>query len=276
MLEDDRTIARRPRPPRGSVPHRTPPSSPLRWILLGLAAIAAGVVLTLWWLSRAQLAPATPAPTTATQVPFGAPRPRPQDIDLPPLDDSDTLLRDLVSSLSKHPLLAWILVNKSLVRSTVLAVVQIGDGVTPTGLFGPLKPQTRLQLQSGDSSRVDPATYRRWDQALAALTSINTAELAQTYVNTKPLFDQAYRELGHPNGNFDDAIVRAIRTVEATPDIKTDPVLLRRSGYFEYDDESLRALLPVQKQLLLLGPTHRQRVISWLRSLAAGLDLKID
>jgi len=137
-------------------------------------------------------------------------------------------------------------------------------------------PQTRLQLQSGDSSRVDPATYRRWDQALAALTSINTAELAQTYVNTKPLFDQAYRELGHPNGNFDDAIVRAIRTVEATPDIKTDPVLLRRSGYFEYDDESLRALLPVQKQLLLLGPTHRQRVISWLRSLAAGLDLKID
>src|SRR5262245_12125925 len=131
MLEDDdRTIARRPRPPRGSVPHRTTFSSPLRWILLGLAAAAAGVVLTLWWLSRAQLDPATPAPTTATQVPVTAERPSPQAINLPPLEDSDTLLRDLISALSKHPMLAWILVNKSLVRSAVLAVVQIGDGVT--------------------------------------------------------------------------------------------------------------------------------------------------
>lgn len=274
MLEDDRTIARRPRPPRGSVPHRTPPS-PLRWILLGLAAVAAGTLLTLWWLSRAQPAPATPAPTAATQVPVTGGPPKAQEIDLPPLDESDALLRDLVSALSKHPMLAWILVNKSIVRSTVLAVVQIGDGVTPVGLFGPLKPQTRLQMQTG-TSRVDPATYRRWDQALAALTSINTAELAQTYVNTKPLFDQAYRELGHPNGNFDDAIVRAIRTLDATPDIKTDPVLLKRPGYFEYDDESLRTLLPVQKQLLLLGPAHRERVIAWLRQLAASLALKID
>ena len=275
MLEDDRTIARRPRPPRGSVPHRTPPSSPLRWILLGLAAIAAGVVLTLWWLSRAQMAPATPAPTTGTPVAVGTSRPRPASMDLPALEDSDTLLRDLVSALSKHPLLAAILINKSLVRSAVLAVVQIGDGVTPVALFGPLKPQTSLHVQA-DTSRVHPVTYRRWDQALSALTSVDTAELAQTYVNTKKLFDEAYRELGHSNGNFDDAIVRAIRTLEATPDIKTDPVLIRRSGYFEHDDESLRALLPVQKQLLLLGPTHRQRVIAWLRSLAASLDLKID
>jgi hypothetical protein len=274
MLEDDRTIARRPRPPRGSVPHRTP-SSLLRWILLGLAAIAAGVVLTLWWLSRAQLDPATPAPTTATQVPVAAARPRAKDMDLPPLDESDTLLREMVSALSKHPLLAWVLVNKSIVRSTVLAVVQIGDGVTPMGLFGPLKPQTRLQVQSS-SSRVDPVSYRRWEQPIAALTSIDTAELAQTYVNVKKLFDQAYRELGHPNGNFDDAIVRAIRTLDATPDIKTDPVLLRRPGYFEHDDESLRALLPVQKQLILLGPAYRVRVISWVRQLAASLDLKID
>jgi hypothetical protein len=211
-----------------------------------------------------------------TQAPLAAQRPRPESIDLPGLDDSDTLIRDLVSSLSKHPLLARLLVPQALVRKIVLAVVQIGDGVTPVAALAPARPASHLQIQGTNSGRVDPNTYHRWDSAIAALTSIDTAELAQTYVNLKPLFDQAYRELGHPNGNFDDAIVRAIQTLDATPQITTDPVLLRRSSHYEHDDPSLRALLPVQKQLLLLGPAHRRAVMTWLKQLAARLDLKID
>jgi hypothetical protein len=273
---DDRTLKMRPRPPRGSVAPGGSPPSPFRWILLALAAVAVGTVLTLWWLSRAQPDPATPAPTPAADPPLAVSRPRPETLDLPPLADSDPLLRDLVSSLSKHPLLAWLLVSKDLVRTVVLAVVQIGDGVTPVSAFGPLRPQTRLQVQSGPPPRLEPASYRRWDSAVAALTSINTAELAQTYVNLKPLFDQAYRELGHPNGNFDDAIVRAYLTLDATPTITTDPVLIRGRGYFEHEDPSLRALLPAQKQLLLFGPAHRERVMAWFLQLARALDLKVD
>ena len=274
---DDRTIQQRPRPPRGSEPPPPEPrtGSPWRWILLALAAVVTGVVLTLWWLSRAQPSPATPAPTTPTLVPLEA-RPRPETIALPPLDQSDTLLRDLVSSLSKNPLLAALLVPKDLIRSITLAVVQIGDGVTPVGALGPARPQTRLHIQQGTSARIDPANYRRWDSAVGALTSIDTTELAQTYVNLKPLFDQSYRELGHPNGNFDEALVRAYQALDATPQITTDPILLSRSGYFEHDDPSLRALLPVQKQLLLLGPAHRQRVMKWFKQLAQRLELKVD
>jgi hypothetical protein len=273
---DDRTIARRPRPPRGSDAPGTGPPSPLRWILLGLAAVAAGVALTLWWLSRAQPSPATPAPTTPVQVPLETSRPQAQEIPLPGLDESDTLLRGLVSSLSKHPLLAALLVPKGLVRSVVLSVVQIGDGVTPVAALAPARPTTRLRIQGDTTARIDPASYQRWDGAVAALTSIDPAELAQTYVNLKPLFDQAYRELGHPNGNFDDAIVRAYQTLDATPQITTDPILIRRSGYYEHDDPSLRALLPVQKQLLLMGAAHRQRVMGWFRQVATLLALKID
>jgi hypothetical protein len=270
---DDRTIVRRPRPPRGSDIHHRGPSL-RRWILLGLGAVVAGAALTLWWMSRSQPEPAPPAPTAATDVPLAPARPRPETIDLPPLENSDTLLRNLVSSLSRHPLIAALIVPKELVRSIVLAVVQVGDGVTPVTALAPARPAARLQI-AGDSGRIDPANYRRWDTAVAAVTSINTAELAQTYVNLKPLFDQAYRELGHPGGSFDDALVRAYQTLDATPEITTDPVLLRRTGYFEHDDPSLRALLPVQKQFLLLGSAHRQRVMTWLRDLARSLDLKI-
>jgi hypothetical protein len=105
---------------------------------------------------------------------------------------------------------------------------------------------------------------------------MNAAEAAQVYVNVKPLFDAAYRELGYPDGDFDEALVRAIRRLNATPDLTTDPVLLARPAYFEHEDAALRALPPVQKQLLLLGPEHRRAILGWLRRFAATLELKVD
>jgi hypothetical protein len=59
---------------------------------------------------------------------------------------------------------------------------------------------------------------------------------------------------------------------------RTSPAIRagRRPHYFEHDDPALRSLLPVQKQLLLVGPERRRRLMSWLKDLAANLDLKID
>ena len=109
----------------------------------------------------------------------------------------------------------------------------------------------------------------------ARLTSIDPIHAAQLYVNVKSLFDQAYQELGNPNGEFEDAIARAIRTLEDTPQVRVDPVLARRSAYFEHEDPALRSILPVQKQLLLVGPDNRRKIMQWLKQLAANLDLKI-
>lgn len=90
----------------------------------------------------------------------------------------------------------------------------------------------------------------------------------------KRLFDEAYRDLGYPDGDFDDAIAKAIRMLKATPEVTTDLVLLRREGYFEHEDAALRSLPPVQKQLVLMGVENRRRVLSWLQQLAATLELK--
>ena len=99
---------------------------------------------------------------------------------------------------------------------------------------------------------------------------------AQVYVNVKQLYDQAYRDLGHPAGDFDESIVRAIQMLSETPTPSADLELLRRPGYFEQADPALKSLPPVQKQLLLIGPGNRQRLIAWLRRFATALDLKIS
>jgi hypothetical protein len=127
----------------------------------------------------------------------------------------------------------------------------------------------------GDTGRLDPASYARWNTAARAIESIPVPEAAQVYVNVKPLFDRAYRELGYPDGDFDEALVRAIRLLQATPEVTAEPALLRRETYFEHDDDALRGLPPVQKQLILMGPDNRRIVLVWIGRLAAELDLAI-
>jgi hypothetical protein len=270
-LDPDRSDAGREAPPAGMPPSRLP--SVLRWVLVILGATTAGALLTFWGMSRTQPAPVEPAPTTATDVPLGTSRPEPEPMPLPPLEESDSFLRSLVSALSEHPTLARLLATKGLVRGATLAVVQIGDGKTPATPLAVLRPGSRLQVSGSPSGRLDPRSYDRWRGAVAALTSVDPSEAAQLYVNVKPLFDEAYRELGQ-GPDFDAAIKSAIETLSRTPALENEPVLLRRPGYLEHENPDLRALRPVQKQFLLIGPENRAAVLAWLRRLAANLDLR--
>jgi hypothetical protein len=264
----ERTIHHEPAdpPPSGS--------SWLRGIVFVLAGVLAGAVLMFWWMSRVQPTPAAPPSTTAPDVAVGSNRPKRQPIELPALDDSDTLLRDLVSTLSRHPVLARLLATSGLVRGATMAVVQIGEGRTPVNPLKVLRPSTRMTIVGTSTGRINPTSYQRWDADVAALVSVSPTDAAQLYVNIKPLLDQAYVELGHPGEDFDTAVVQAIDVLAQTPDVTSDPVLLRRQGYYEHDDAALRALRPVQKQLLLTGPDNRRRVLAWLKSFATALDLK--
>lgn len=269
------------RPTRGQPggPPRSERSSALRWILVVAVAMATGGLLTFWWMSRARPEPAEPAPTVATDVPIGPSRPAAEDLTLPPLDTSDAFLRELVGALSQHPLLARLMATDALVRSATLAVVQIGDGKTPATPLAVLRPATRLRVVGSPAAesptgRIDPASYARWTTAVGALTSVEPADAAQFYVNVKRLFDEAYQELGQGQ-DFDRAIVAAASMLAATPEPPAEPVLLRRPGYYEHEDAGLRALRPVQKQFLLIGPENRSRVLLWLRQVTAILELEV-
>lgn len=246
----------------------------MRWVVVGVAALVAGAGLTFWWMTRAQPSEALPAPTAATEGARTANRPQRQIMELPSLDGSDSLFRELVGVLSRNPLLARLLATDALVRNAVLAVDQIGDGRTPSTPLLPMRPPTRLTITGDETGPIDTRTYARWESATGALTSINPREAAQLYVNLKPLFDSAYTELGHP-ADFDAGIAKAITVLLATPTPAETPVLLRRPGYYEHADPTLRSIRPVQKQLLLVGPDSRQRLLTWLRQFADALDIPV-
>lgn len=264
------------RPPAPPPPAPPPTSSVSRWIVAVAAVVAVGGGLYFWWLTRMPAQPPAPAPTSATDVAVGSNRPSRQPLELPALNASDRVVRELVASLSRHPQLTRFLATNQIINTAVLTVEQIGDGKTPAGPLTMLRPSLRLMILGADTGRIDPASYVRWEANVAALTSVRPKEAAQVYVNLKPLFDEAYAELGHANGDFDASLVRAIRMLTDTPEPHDEPVLMRRPAYFEHTDAALRSLRAVQKQFLLIGPDRRTRVRAWLATFAAALDLKLD
>lgn len=274
MLFDDLPLERPGLP--SPLPDRHRRRSPTRWIVAIAAVIVAGSALALWWTIREQPEAATPIPTAATNAAVASHRPNRQPVDLPALDASDAAVRNMAGFLSQHPLFVSLLATKDLMRNTALVVQQIGDGKTPSDPLAVLRPATRLTILGADSGRIDPQSYSRWTPATQALTSIEPKAAAQLYVNVKRLLDDAYRDLGHPNANFDDALVLAMQLLLSTPTPPGDPELLRGPDYFEHTDPALRALRPVQKEFLLLGPDNRRQVTAWMRAFASELELKLN
>ena len=196
-------------------------------------------------------------------------------LDVPTLPYSDEWFRELVHQVSRDPMLTRLLATRELVRNMALAIVQIGDGRTPAAPLLPLRPSVRLEIAGSGPAKVDNANFNRWESDVRALLSIPPRDAAQMYVNVKTLLDQASRDLGYPDGDFDVAVVKAIRMLNSTPDVPGDLMLLKREGYFEHDNLAFRSLPPVQKQMLLLGPENRRRILAWLHQVAAALELNI-
>ena len=57
---------------------------------------------------------------------------------------------------------------------------------------------------------IDPASYARYDVVGDAFESVDAAATAAAYRATEPLFEAAYRELGHPEGGFSRVLDKAL------------------------------------------------------------------
>ena len=197
-------------------------------------------------------AQATAAPQTEAHQPLG---PGVEPIELPPLVLTDPLVRELMGRLSSSPTLAVWLATDGLIRAFVVSVENVADGMSPAKHARALGPRSPFRTQSeGGVVTVDPRSYARYDGIANAATSMDPAGLARVYSILKPRLVEAYKELGHPEGDLDVAIERAIFHLLQTPVVE-EPIALRpRVLSFRYDRDDLEALSPAQKQLLRMGP----------------------
>jgi hypothetical protein len=268
--------------------HAEPPASASRKRRPPLALLVVAVVLsatTIWFVvSRREPGPAQPnaevvanEPAPAAAVPaLGS---EPADITVPPLDESDAVVRQLVRQLTSHPAIARWLATDGLIRNFTVVVANIADRTTPSRHLRALRPaDTFATVAEGSRLVIDQSSYRRFDGFAAAAASVDAAGAARLYTTLKPRIEEAYRDLGHPDASVDRALETAIVELLRTPVVEGPVVVTAGTkgiGYV-YANRDLEALSPPQKQLVRMGPVNTRAIQRALRAIALALGIPAE
>ena len=218
-----------------------------------------------------RIPPSVPVQANAAAQPLGG---EAASIVVPPLDQSDGVVADLVRQLSSHPQVAAWLTTKGLIRNFAAVVLRINDGKTPANLLQPVRPSAAFRVTEQDGGiYIDSRSYERYTPLAQAVASIDAKGSASLYATVKPRIEEAYRELGHPDPSFDDALERAIVSLLETP-MRSGPTRLRLQGIgYAFADPRDEALTGAQKQLLRMGPENGLAIQAKLREIALALGI---
>jgi hypothetical protein len=210
-----------------------------------------------------------PAAAPSTPLPEAG-----ETIDLPPIDESDPVVRELVSQLSSHPTVAAWLTTDHLLRNFTVSLENVANGRTPAAQLGKIRPVGPFLVREENGNLyIDPKSYRRYDKYADAVAALDARGTARLYATLKPRLVDAYRELGHPDGNVDQATQKALIELLKTPVIEGDIALVSKSVAYEFKDPRLQSLSPVQRQFLRMGPRNVRLIQGKLREIAPHLGI---
>jgi hypothetical protein len=265
-------------PSGGNSPLSTPPApatdhSRLIIPLLVIAILAGGFFGVRWWMARRQAAAAPPA-AAVSPPPTEALESQPPAVTLPPMDQMDPFLRQLLGALSSRPELARWLATDDVTRRLVFTIDQLARGVSPAKENRNLAPSGTFAVTTRNGRRtIDPKSYSRYNSLAAVVDSMDANAVARAYTTIKPRLVEAYRKSGHPDGDFDTTVSLALSTLIDTPVPEEPPAVTQgpQGLNFVYADRALESLKPAQKQLLRMGPENQRIVQDKLREIDAAI-----
>lgn len=255
------------------------------WLVLGAAVIAA-VAAALWsWQRGSAPLPPPPAPVAAVTPPApsasapAAPYALPPQAALAPLGAGEIAgaVRELLG-----PGAALVLTD-DLPHRLAATVDNLGREHAPAALW-PIPPTAgRFTVEAaGDGMAIAGANSGRYAPLVRLVEGVDAASAARLYWRMYPLLQAAYRELGFPNGSFNDRLVRVIDLLLATPQpaqpvavtllqVKGPVVSTRPWVRYEFADPDLQSLAAGQKILVRVGPDNERRLKAKLRELRTAL-----
>lgn len=252
--------------------------------IIALAAAVAVAGLGVWYYFGRQRAPA-PAPVAApasalapASPPIRHPVPAASSAaggtaaSLPALDDSDAALRSALGGLIGADAVKSWLAGSDLIRRTVVTVDNLARAKVPADRR-PVPGPSGAFLAQGDPQHatIDPRNYARYTPMVDVIQNLDMHALANVYFRFYPLFESAYRDLGYPDGYFNDRLIDVIDLLLATPQPQGPIALVQPNVQYQFADPKLEALPAGQKILIRMGPDNATAVKAKLSELRAAL-----
>ncbi len=250
-----------------SISRRPPPQSALPYAaaVAGVVMLAGAAAWFYWPQPEAPVpvpvpAPAPPAkpaeapahyPVPAAVEPAVAPKP------LPALEASDAALAAAVAGLIGRDGFGALLRPESLVRRIVATVDNLPRRSYAQRL-SPAQPVGGILVTTGQDESLalaaqNAARYAPW---VRLVQSLEAKRVAAVYFHYYPLFQQAYVELGYPQGYFNNRLVQVIDHLLEAPRPPEPLRLTVRHVLPEFADPALEAESAGRKVLLRMGAAN--------------------
>lgn len=250
--------------------------NPLTWI--AIAVVVAGVAAFYHWRTAEEPAPPAvvaapspaapaPAPVEPPRIQYALPEPPPGAAPLPPLADSDAVVKDTLTGLFGHEALAKFFVPDGFVRRFVATVDNLPRKTAAARLL-PVRPVPGVFVVAGrdDALEIGAQNEFRYRPYVQVMEAPDAKKLVAVYVRLYPLFQTAYRELGYPDAYFNDRLIQAIDDLLAAPEIAA-PRLVQPKILYQYADADLEDRSAGQKIMMRMGAENAARVKAKLRAI---------
>ena len=179
-----------------------------------------------------------------------------------------TAMREALANLFKGNKLPAFVQPMNLIRNIVATIDNLPRSKAAPRLW-PVQPTPGplSTINAGDNLVIAPNNSVRYAPFVALVHAVDSKQLVAIYVRFYPLFQQAYRELGYPDGYFNDRLVAVIDHLIATPEVKPPIALVQPKVLYQYADPELEALSAGQKAMIRVGPDNAAVLKAKLREI---------
>ncbi|HXN15502.1 MAG TPA: DUF3014 domain-containing protein [Usitatibacter sp.] len=239
-------------------------------IVLAIAASA----YYFWPFAPSPVAPVASSAAPSAPKPQGPRYPMPEAAPqpLPRLAESDVTVLEALSGVAGSQSVRHFFNPEDVIRHLVATIDNL-PRKTFAARLNPVRPPEGLSKTKGKEASLTlaPENAARYTPYVHALESVDAARLVALYIRLYPLFQQAYVELGYPNGYFNDRLVEVIDHLLATAEVKGPVKLTVTHVLYEFADPELESASAGQKLLIRMGPENAARVKAKLRDIRREL-----
>jgi len=256
---------------------------PLRSIAIAVGLALVTLLLVFFWRERPSQQPSISelgqppvvAPEAKPEIRYPLPEAQPPIAGteapaippLPALGESDSFTSDLLTQLFGESALQ-LLVPQHFIRRLVLIIDALPRKDLPMQHLPVRSPLGSFET-AGDAEAeiIATANFSRYAPYVALAEAVPPERLAEAYLRIYPLLEEAYREMDHPEGYFNDRMIEVLDHLLATPQVKEPIPVVKHIARYRYADPQLESLSAGQKILLRMGSENARRVKNVLQQL---------